>query len=120
MSWGDRAAEQHEKDQPSVSYDALTLARHSVMGEIQVIEDGNLRNGVGYLTGGLMILGTRPWTEVEKAGYRAKVIVNHGLADVVRWLEEPLLPKDPPKTSVMDFLRNGYEVEMPGFLGNRP
>ena len=120
MSWGDRAAEQHEKDQPS-TYDALRLAQAAgPFGEIRVIENPRLRNGTGYLVDGTILLGTRPWTELEKAGYAAKVIVNHGLADVVRWLGEPLLPKSPPKTSVMGPLRHGYEVEMPGFLGNQP
>lgn len=116
MTWGGRAAEQHEQDQPSM-YDPMLLVRG--LSEIRIVEDPTTRNGVGYLMGDVLMLGIRPWTEIERAGYHARWIVNNGLSDVVDWLGEPRLPYRPSERSVMDFLRQGYEVEMPGFLGNQ-
>ena len=112
MSWGDRAAEQHEKDQPS-TYDPLSLAPSPLFGGIRIVEDPHTRKGIGHMVGDIILLGTRPWTEIERAGWHARWIVNQGLSDVVEWIGESHLPRNPPEYDVTDFLRRGYEVEMP-------
>jgi hypothetical protein len=41
-------------------------------------------------------IGSRPLTEVERAGYEARHIVRSGLTDVLDWLGEDVGPAQPP------------------------
>lgn len=54
------------------------------------------------------IIGSRPRTDLELAGYAARALVQQGLADVLAWLGERPLPW-PPVTGaeVLDGIRRG-------------
>lgn len=42
-----------------------------------------------------VVIGVRPLTELERARYRAKWLVQNGLRDVLTWLGERVTPEEP-------------------------
>lgn len=63
-----------------------------------------LRQGTAYqLAGGTLILGTRPYDEIDLARHHARWLVQQGLIDVLLWLGETPIPKHP--RTVQDVLR---------------
>lgn len=65
------------------------------LGTVHVTTSPYLRAGTAVGLGNplaTVVLGTRPWDEIEVAGERARRTVRHGLADVLRWLGEPVGP----------------------------
>lgn len=78
-----------------------------------VLKSGELyevRDGIFHY----LLIGARPWTPVESAGYDAKRIVNHGLRDVLEWLgEKPIPARHPTYNSVWIQLIADSEVTIP-------
>jgi hypothetical protein len=54
----------------------------------------------------LIVIGTRPRSEVELAGHYARYLVRRGLADVLEWLGEKVGPERPPTHwEILDAMR---------------
>jgi hypothetical protein len=50
-----------------------------------------LRDGMVLQTENVILIGTRPLTELEAAGREARLAVRRGLADVLEWLGRPVM-----------------------------
>lgn len=52
-----------------------------------------------------MVIGTRPLTDLEKAGQEARLVVRRGLADVLEWLGQRVDNTPPTSAEILDGLR---------------
>lgn len=86
-----------------VSFLADVDPRLSGLG-LNVRFNPELRQGTIYqLAGGTLIVGTRPYDELDLARHHARWLVQQGLIDVLQWLGEQPIPKHP--RTVQDVLR---------------
>lgn len=68
----------------------------SILG-IDVIVNDALPDGTVAMIGReVVVIGTRPRTELELAGWHARWLVQQGLIDILEWLGEKPIPKHPP------------------------
>lgn len=67
---------------------------------IKLIHSPHVKTGKAFLTPDTLIVGIGPLTEVERAGYHARYLVNQGLRDIVRQLGEVPLPANPENLTI--------------------
>lgn len=95
---------------PNLPYGTLGGGRFG--NEIEIHTNRNLKDGTALLYGSRYLwIGTRPLTLMEEVGREARMIVRHGMADILTWLGQPI-NTEPTSQEIFAALRqhSAYDV----------